>query len=268
MPGPGKFLSLRAFSMPRLQEVIPMNKKCPNCGFINFQVDGVCRKCESALDELSPTEVSSGPWSNPYATTSRQQQPTGGKRVKILSSILVGLVVLSMLAGSAAVFRKRKSEIKWREFHGNGANLVVMMPKEPRAIEPEVTPLATGTITNHSYVALIAGQGSVTYTFVDYSFDLGSSEKQHQRMLEAELADLIKRTDSTLLNRANLNVNGFPGVQFEMNPPIDLSRENGKSVGRMFFAKNRLYLLTLTANTDSELFKGRDMFLNVNVPES
>ena len=60
---PSHYLNSRAIGTdfnirPFSREGIPMNnKKCPNCGFINFLSDETCRKCETSLDVVGNPET-------------------------------------------------------------------------------------------------------------------------------------------------------------------------------------------------------------------
>jgi hypothetical protein len=245
------------------------NKKCPSCGFNNLGWHETCRHCQQSLESATaPYEISAGS-PTPYANQYQSRPAKGGPSpLKILFCIFAGLFGLSVLGTSAGMLLKARTEVNWREFHAPGTKVVVMMPSEPSPMDPIVTPMMAGSMTNRSFSGMIRGQGSYIFCVIEYSFDFNASEDLQQKMIDAELESLVKRTNSTLLKKENLNVNGYRGVQFEMNPPIDLSRESGKSVGRMFLADKRLYLLSLTANTESELFKRRDLFLNVSVPAS
>ena len=76
-----------------------MNKKCPNCGFINFVYAEACHKCETELSETSVRSAYN------YSTTYRggvnanhQPYPTTGgfSLVKGLVCAGVGVIVLAI----------------------------------------------------------------------------------------------------------------------------------------------------------------------------
>ena len=244
------------------------NKKCPNCGFINFLKDESCRKCSTNLDAPGqPDETcSSSPYAFEPGYQNQYHQPAAKKGfplLKVFLFILVGLIVFSALTGAATRFLT--SKVEWREFRPSGAAVTVMMPKEPTAHDPVTQTLAFGSMTNHMYTATVGRQGSALYLYVDYSVNISSPDVPYEKLLDGELDALVKRTNSTLISKQSITVGGNPGLQFEMKPPSNFELSAARTFGKFFIAKNQLYLLGITATEGSELFSGKDTFLNPTV---
>src|SRR6266550_3696900 len=155
------------------------NKKCPNCGFINFLKDESCRKCNTNLDAPghSDESYSGSPYAHVAEYHNQFHQPArkkGFPLLKVFLFIFVGLIVFSALTGAGARFLTTK--VEWREFRPNGAAVTVMMPKEPTAHDPVTQTMAFGTMTNHMYTATVGRQGSALYLYVDYSVNISSPD--------------------------------------------------------------------------------------------
>jgi len=248
------------------------NKKCPNCGFINFLKDESCRKCFEALDGVATPEVVNSGSGYTYVhgnQTHYQALPQKGMSPiwKVVLGIIALFIFIPTIAGVVIVAKfGHRSKVVWREFRPETTEVTVMMPTEPSRSEPVITPSAVGTITNHVYTATVGGQGSALYCVVDFSSDLSKYEGSFDKMMEAELNGMVKRTDSTLVNKGQTNIGSFPALIFEMRPSGNLNLTSARSFGKMFIARNQLHVLVITASEKSELFEGKDKFLNPSIP--
>jgi hypothetical protein len=259
-------VSTSAFS-PAFPGVTPManNKKCPNCGFINFLKAETCHKCNTALDGSYIPDSSYSNSPEAYAPAYQHQQPAARKGfplLKVFLCLFAGLLVFSALTGAGVHLLKHSEKVSWQEFRPSGAVVRVMMPKAPVAHEPIKQMMSFGSITNHMYTSTIRGQGSAVLMVVDFSVDLSSAEDRYDSLLDQELNSLVKRTNSTLVNKQPIVVGGKPGLQFEMKPPSNYELPAARTFGKFFLANNQLYLLGITASEDSELFSTRETFLN------
>ena len=245
------------------------NKKCPNCGFINFLKDESCRKCNTNLDSPGlPDEGYAPPPAYAAGFQNQYQQPIAKKGfplLKVCLCVLVGLIVFSALIGAGARFLLHNAKVEWREFRPDGATVSVMMPKEPKPYDPVTQTMAFGTLTNHMYTATVNGQGSAVYIYVDFSIDISSPNLPYEKLLDGELDALVKRTNSTLVSKQPITVGGKPGLQFEMAPPSNYELRGARTFGKFFIVKNQLYLLGITATEDSQLFSGRETFLTPSI---
>lgn len=262
------------------------NIKCPNCGFINFVQEEYCRKCNTGLHTMyqaqyqtqyQPQQYQQQPYYNTqtsnYGYGYANQYPsyytnqkTGFPLLKVFLGVFIGLVVVSAITGGGAAFLKRTSKTNWREFRPDGSRMAVMMPSEPRTEEPISTPTQMGNIVNHIYISKVSGQGTAMFCYVDLPFDVNSySEISPERILDEELNDLLKRTNSTLISKHGISLGSYTGLEFELKPPGNLSEPIEKGIGRFYLKGKQLYLLVLTARENTELKTGKDKFLNPSV---
>src|SRR5260221_2288428 len=128
------------------------NKKCPNCGFINFLTAETCRKCETSLDAAGQPEAygqqadASGYGyqyqPQPYAV----QKSSNATLIKVLAGAgaLIVFAVIAVGVVSVVTVVRSRSRIVWQEFHPGEPGLSVTIPNTPVAHEPVVTPLAIG----------------------------------------------------------------------------------------------------------------------------
>jgi hypothetical protein len=247
------------------------NKKCAYCGFINFMTAEVCRKCEAILTTSPEAEQHPGYYGQPaarYAPGSIMpyQAPKNSFPVlKVSAYVFVGVVVLAALSGGGMAFLKSHSKVTWREYHPEGETMTVMMPNEPTRHEPVTTPLPTGSMTNHSYVSVVTGQGTAMFCFVDYTGTEFTDDITAQG-LDAELNDFLRRTNSTLISKKSINYQGVAGVEFEIKPPDSLGPRMNRGFGKLLLDRSRLYFFSIVANEESNMFSERDKFLNPTLP--
>ena len=142
-----------------------------------------------------------------------------------------------------------------------------MMPNEPTRHEPIVTPLPVGTMTNHSYVSIVTGQGTAMFCFVDYT-GMTFTDNVTSAALDAELNDFLKRTNSTLVSKKPITYQGMTGLEFEMTPPDNLGLRVHHGYGKLLLTTSRLYFFSIIANEDSDLYSGKDKFLNPTIPNT
>src|SRR5207249_616295 len=130
----------------------------------------------------------------------------------------------------------------------------------PTRDEPVTTPLPMGTMTNHTYISIVSGQGTAIFCFVDYTGIMFSNEVASQGM-DAELNAFLQRTKATLISKKPIMYQGMPGLEFEVTPAETFGAQAHRGYGKMFLTSSRLYFLTIIANDDSELLSGKDKFL-------
>lgn len=247
------------------------NKKCAYCGFINFMTAEVCRKCEAILTTSPETEQHPAYYGQPaarYAPGAVMPYQPPKRNFPILKGAaisLVSLVVVAALGGGGAAFLKSHSKVTWQAYHPEGSTMTVMMPNEPTRHEPVTTPLPTGTMTNHSYVSIVTGQGTAMFCFVDYT-ETEFTDDITAKALDAELNDFLKRTNSTLISKQSINYQGVAGVEFEIKPPDSLGPRMNRGFGKLLLTTSRLYFFSIVANEQSNMFSERDKFLNPTLP--
>jgi len=253
------------------------NKKCPNCGFINFLQAESCRKCETTLDAIGapqqPHDATGMPehepgksYLNPYGPPSTKNG--GGFPIfKVLlgaGALIVVSVVICVILGVTFLMKSR--ELAWREFHPGEPGITVMMPNEPTVVDPIVTPTQYGEMKNYVYTSLVPRQGMAAFTIVVFPFNFSTYDLSPNKILEKEMESYLKRTDATLISHSSTNENGLFGVSFEFKPKADRTSRVERGFGKLVLGTNRLYLLSLVAAEKSELLKSKDKFLNASIP--
>jgi predicted RNA-binding Zn-ribbon protein involved in translation (DUF1610 family) len=247
---------------------LTMNKKCPNCGFINFIHAEACRKCETNLSCEDGPSIYDAPTTYRGGVDGyRQAYPTrsGSTALKVVGIVVVCVIMLGVFSALAFTRISGKRKVKWIEYHPDGANLTVMMPNKPSRLEPILTPLPSGTMSNHRYISIVSGQGTVMFCFVDFSGQMFEKDQVEQG-LNDELDSFVQATKSTLISKKQISYGGLQGIEFEMSPPAELSSKASRSYGKMFLSMSRLYVFSITAAEGSDLLAGKDKFLNPQLP--
>lgn len=243
------------------------NKKCPNCGFINFVDAEACRKCETSLisDEAQHAYYDAPPayrggvnsYNQPYPTKSGF---TFGKVVACVAGLAVGAILYTMAVGLV----RGRANVNWIEYHPDGLEMTIMMPDEPTRVEPVLTPTVGGTMSNHTYASVVPRQGTVIFCFVDYN-GLHISDDIAARALDAELSGFVSRTHSTLISKNPITYQGMTGLEFELSPSEELGSKGARSYGKLFVSSSRLYFLSITAGSGTDLLASKDKFLNPKI---
>jgi hypothetical protein len=251
------------------------NKKCRFCGFINFIEAEACRKCEAMLDapghsaQTQPGQPAPG-YTSPYNYQYQYQPPAYNRGISTMAKVLVvvGAVIvvsIGLTVAMAAWSYKKHSRIAWQEFRPGEPGLSVMMPAEPTALDPIVTPTQMGEIKNYPYTAVVSGQGMTMFCIVSFPFSFVDYPRP-DKVLDAELDSLMKRTNSTLISKRSLNEGETKGLAFDFQTKGNLRGEVQKGFGKLVLGGTRLYLLYIVASENSELLEGRDKFLNATLP--
>src|SRR5205823_5237213 len=180
---------------------------------------------------------------------------------------LIVLAVIAVGVMSVVLIAKSHSRIVWQEFHPGEPGLSVTMPGAPTVHEPVITPLAIGEMKNYMYTSTIIGQGSALFVMVVYPSSFDDNLKiQANKVLEGELDNMLKRSDSTLVSKSSFDEGEIKGLSFEFKPPGNITPRVDRGFGKMYLTKNRLYFLTIVAKNDSELFEGKEKFLKPTIP--
>jgi hypothetical protein len=246
------------------------NKKCPNCGFINFLAAQSCHKCETDLIDIPeyeqysyrPAASQAGPYQRPYSATPHKS--VGASVSKILLSVFGCFVLISAVAGGLrAVLNNGANAVEWREFRPSQGNYSVMMPAEPHANEPIVTPLAQGSMTNYNFTSIVTGQGSTLYSVVDFPADLPATQYSRDKLLDLELSSILVQNNMIIVSKKSTIIGGNPGVEFEFHLPDNSDIKESRGFGKIFITQKQEYLLVIVAKEGSRLMSGKDKFLNL-----
>jgi len=245
------------------------NKKCHYCGFINFVHAEACRKCEAVLGDAGEQSIYDRPAAYRGGVNAYNQPYPAQKNFSFLKVFLVSvasLVVVTTVLGWGGLLN-RYQRVKWREYHPDGLSFTVMMPNEPTSLEPKLTPLPTGNMSNHTFLATVAGQGTVMFCYVDYTGAVIETDRVPEA-LDATLEEFMTLTKSTLVAKKSITYQEMPGLEFEVSPPAEGSTKISRGYGKIFFNFNssRLFVLSITANEGSDLLAGKEQFLNPKIP--
>ena len=245
------------------------NKKCHYCGFINFVHAEACRKCEAVLGDASEQSIYDRPAAYRGGVNAYNQPYPAQKNFSFLKVFLVSvasLVVVTTVLGWGGLLN-RYQRVKWTEYHPDGLSFTVMMPNEPTSLEPKLTPLPTGNMSNHTFLATVAGQGTVMFCYVDYTGAVIETDRVPEA-LDATLEEFMTLTKSTLVAKKSITYQEMPGLEFEVSPPAEGSTKISRGYGKIFFNFNssRLFVLSITANEGSDLLAGKEQFLNPKIP--
>jgi hypothetical protein len=184
------------------------------------------------------------------------------RRLPVLAGIMMGFSCLALVGVLLIVVLLKPGQVAWRDFRPNQGLFTVKMPSEPSAPESAEEKRGAYSMTKHMYISSVAGQGSVLYGIVDYSPALPTDRVSYDEMLDAEVNNLISRSSSTLVSKHATTVSGYSGVEFEMKPPDNLRLASPKCFVKMFMNSEHMYVLQITASESSELFAGKETFLN------
>jgi hypothetical protein len=248
-----------------------MNKKCSSCGFINFVTAEQCKKCEAVLTPIDETQALAYvnySAAQPQGYVAPPNQPKVGRQIlTAFAYVFLGLFLLSMFfSGWKSLLPSLRSrEVKWIEYRPEGIDMTVMMPNEPTKFDPLTTPLSIGSMTNHTFISGVPGQGDAVFCVIDYTADSSLFKPElESRMMDAELTDFLKRTNAILISKNYVPYKGIVALEFVTQPLAGPA----KVYGKMFMLHSSLYFFTITAKDGSELFAGRDKFLNPLMPKN
>ncbi len=238
------------------------NKKCHDCGFINFVTAEECRKCEAVL--TSPGEQSSYDQPQTYRGVNAYATPYPSRSgFPILKGFAIVVVVLAVFATAwwGVGFVRGGAKIQWSEYHPDGLPITVIMPNTPVRLEPVVTPIpGGGTISQHQYTANVPDQGGVMFSFADVSGRLINREDM-PRYSEAALQALLPQLNAALVSKSPIEFQGMQGLEFEIKSLDDDERGYGK----LFVSPTRMYVLIIAGHEGTNLMAGKEQFLTPKI---
>ena len=236
------------------------NKKCPNCGFINFVDAEACRKCETSLNSFEETYTEPSGYRPGFGANRYELAPVKSKTpvFKILG--IMFLVGVASVIGLAIM--SIKASIKWEKVKPAGSDLAFWMPGSNTTIDSDSTPTAIGTMTRKVTVSVVPNQGSAMLAIADFSNGFSLDNEQAETALNAELSNVLQATKSYLVSKQFTTVQGLKALEFEVTPRDPSPTNPSKGYGKLILSDGRLYCLLLTANVDSSLIQQKDKFLN------
>jgi hypothetical protein len=153
-------------------------------------------------------------------------------------TLSIGVVVLCWALGGLTVWGTQQlaasDRIAWRDYTSKAGAYSILMPGQPDEQKQSVDTSAGRVDVYTSIFENRAGAFIVAYT--DYPNDaVQGSDPQ------ALLDSAINNLQGTLLNKANITLDGFPGREFEVEIPSDGTRPTGVMTARHFLVGHRLY---------------------------
>ena len=263
--------------------------RCLNCGFLNFAADTVCKRCRAAL--VPPSD---NPYFNSYVASMQggyQPAPSypqpapgyaqpdysqtyfpgpvaplprmsknGGTNAALLA--LVGLVV-AVAIGIGVLWKignGRAANFAWQEYNSEDASYSVMMPKQP-AHMVQSQPTAVGNLQVHIMMADMDDKGAFMVMHSDYPQEF--SKLSAEEMLDASTQGVADETQTTVLSRKNISLDGHSGRELELS--MKKIKGGGRTIARVYWVgPRRLYVLIASvpasSNMDTQLNRFLDSF--------
>jgi hypothetical protein len=166
----------------------------------------------------------------------------------------------------AVIFVKSHSKLAWQEFRPGEPGLSVMMPGEPTAHEPVVTPIGPGEMKQYLYTSTVLGQGHVNFLMVTYPVNFDRTKFSVDQVLDGELENALKDTNSSLISKSRFDEGEVTGLSFEYKPKSKLVADSDSGFGKLYLTGCRLYALTIEGRKNSELIRSKDKFLKATIP--
>ncbi len=230
---------------------------CSRCGLINSPADSVCRRCGWSLGADAPAStVYSSPPPTYYGAPTKSSK--GPVWVLVLVVMIAGVAVAGAVGYSYIRPFVLESEVSWHKETPPGGRFTVSLPG-PMKTEQKPMNTAVGPITAYIYGSEVRGQGVVAVTVADYP--IGNDVAVDAGLVLDEAAKgMAQKTNSTIAAKRDLTLpDGWRGVEVDIDPGKGKDVEVVKA--RIYWVRTRLYVLLIAGNSDSKLWRERDIFL-------
>lgn len=249
--------------------------RCAACGFLNFAADSVCKRCRAALQPPSDN-----PYFNSYVAGTYgayQPAPAYGQppysasyypvaplpRVSKNAGVNAALVALLGLAVAIAlgiwVFWKvgnGSANFAWEEYDSKDGSYAIMMPTRPSHMLQTQQSLV-GDLDVHMMVGDMQNRGAFMVGHADYPDDF--TDVSADELLDMAAQGAVNSSESTLLSRKKITLDGHPGLELELS----LKKLKGRTVTRVYWvAPRRIYIMFASAPSSPETDTHISTFLN------
>lgn len=228
--------------------------RCDGCGLINWASAGSCKRCGAALGargEWSPGDS----WRSPsYGGQSARH--TGGRSSGSFGKLIVGVIVVMALAGTLyGGLPEYLGGPKWRDFTFAPGNFSVRMPAQPEVDTSSLAP--PGELSWMRTSAKLWRKEGCFANVTDIPFlqVVGDAE------LEKVALQMAKSTESTVLSKRAIALDGGRGIELEMKPPDKLMTD-GRAYCRIYLLGSRIYMLMLVGHENGRLVRERGQFFD------
>ena len=259
------------------------NNRCVNCGFLNFASISTCKRCKVAfLAQSLPeqTEAFGGytpEWRPAYDSAIHLARPAyqthyfpspvaplprssknSGTNAVLLS--LLGIVVA--VAGGLGVLWKfgkpAPVNYAWYEYRAKDESFTVLMPSPPiESVHAKETPM--GPLDVHMALADMRSEAYlVGYSDYPESFRTLSAET----ILEGAQEGAIGESNSTLVSRKKITLDGYEGIEIEIKPPAGSPSGVGRAFSRIYWAPPRIFITFAGGMDTGETMQRSTKFLD------
>ncbi|MDT4969775.1 MAG: hypothetical protein QOJ64_4512 [Acidobacteriota bacterium] len=259
--------------------------RCSCCGFLNFTTAESCKRCKAEFtvpvdsgyanyamapqgayqttpawlqtdyhQQYAPPPYFAGPIA-PLPRVSRH-----GSTNAVLWTLLAITLVIAFAIG--VIWRSNKPvNYVWQEYHPADNSYSATMPTKPvESIERRASPV--GELQMHLSVADMGPEGAFLVGYADYPENF--SNLSPDSVLDAGANGAVANSGATLLNKKRITLDGYQGLELEMQPPSGAIRGGGRSISRMYWVAPRIYILfaggPASSNTDAAIAKFLDSF--------
>lgn len=157
--------------------------------------------------------------------------------------LLFGLAVA--LIFSFGVFRKASNHtvavnFAWQQYASPDGSYTVLMPNHPsESVQSQFIP--AGEIRMHISEVDMGERGAFMVAYADYPGK--PSNVSSQEILDAGAQGAVSKSNSFLLSKKNITLDGHPGIELELAPPTGQGLDGGIARARLYWVAPRLYIM-------------------------
>jgi hypothetical protein len=167
-------------------------------------------------------------------------------------AFLVALTLTSAVGGKAP---------QWREYVSQDGGFIIQMPDEPEVRYDQINGQGS-PVPMHTLLANLQNNGSCASIYFDYSeYELTMPVTQ---FLELGVKLYLKNTNSTLITRRDISLDGYQGVEIESTPNGTSSVIPIRSTSRIYWVpeKKFVYVNYVVGPESGTLYAQRSTFLD------
>ena len=229
--------------------------RCDGCGLINWASAESCKRCGAGLGARG--QWASGDSWQPRSYGGHSARPVGGKSSGSFGKLIVGVIVFMALAGTfyGGLPEYLRGGPRWRDFTLQPGVFFVRMPASPDVNTQQFA--RAGELPWMGASAELWGNEGCSVKFADVPLLQLVGDDQ----LEQAALKMAKSTDSTVLTKRPVAINGGRGIELEMKPPDKLMTD-GRAYCRIYWIGSRMYMLMLVGHENGRLVRERSQFFD------
>ena len=260
------------------------NIRCSNCGFLNFAEAASCKRCKAIFEEPPAADISQQFTQFPPALQGGYQavaqwpqqafQPSyfptpiaplpcaskNGATNAVLWTLLSLTITIALGIGFIWRFAKPSPTITgWQEYTAQDGSFTVQMPTKPyESEESEATP--AGQLQTHVMMGSMQEKGIYIVAYTDYPN--ASNKISTDMLLDFAAQGAVNNSGATMLSKKSIMLDGYQGIEVEMDVPPSKIPGGGKATCRIYWASPRIYILFVGGSTSSGVYESRNKFLD------